>query len=231
MPDMSRRALIISHGQPSDPRRAGAEIEALAEQVRAHLGGWQVDAATLAEPGALARGVDGGVGVVYPLFMAAGWFTGTHLPKRLADAGGGGWHVLPPFGADPAVMRLTRDLARATGGDVILAGHGSFRSPEPSRVVIDLAARIAADTGRVCRAAFIDQSPRIAEVAQDMPDAACLPFFAARRGHVIEDLPQALADAGFRGPLLPPVGLHPTVPALIAAALRAGDARWRAGAV
>ncbi|MCJ8138834.1 CbiX/SirB N-terminal domain-containing protein [Falsirhodobacter halotolerans] len=216
---MTHRALIVSHGQPSDPRPAGEEIEDLARHVATHLDGWDVRAATLAEAGALERGLAGGVGVVYPLFMAAGWFTGTHLPRRLAAAGGAAWPVLAPFGADPAVMALTVDLARAAGRPVLLAGHGSFRSAEPSRVVHDLAARIEAETGKPCRAAFIDQSPQIADVARDMPNAACLPFFAARRGHVIDDLPDALARAGFTGPLLPPVGLHDRVPALIAAAL------------
>lgn len=223
MRDMTRRALIISHGQPSDPRPAGAEVEVLARQVAACLDGWEVAAATLAEAGALERGVAGPSGLIYPLFMAEGWFTRTHLPKRVAAAGGQGWTVLRPFGTDPAVARLTVDLARDAGRPVLLVGHGSFRSPEPSRIVRDMAARIGAETGRICRAAFIDQSPQIAEVARTMPDAACLPFFAARRGHVIDDLPEALDEAGFTGPRLPPVGLHHSVPALIAAALKSAD--------
>jgi sirohydrochlorin ferrochelatase len=54
------------------------------------------------------------------------------------------------------------------------------------------------------------------------PGALCLPFFAARGGHVIDDLPEALAEAGFSGRLLDPVGLDSRVPGLIAAALRRG---------
>ena len=49
-----RRALIVAHGQPSDPAPAAAALEALAVRVAAHLPGWQVDAATLAQPGRLA---------------------------------------------------------------------------------------------------------------------------------------------------------------------------------
>ncbi len=52
-----------------------------------------------------------------------------------------------------------------------------------------------------------------------MPEALCLPFFAARGGHVVEDLPAALAEAAFRGTVLEPVGLDPRVPALIARAI------------
>lgn len=141
-----------------------------------------------------------------------------HLPKRLADAGGAAWRILPPFGTDPAIAELTLDLARAAGRPILLAAHGSFRSPAPSQIAHDMCARIEA-MGIPARAAFIDQQPQIAEVAALMPDAACLPFFAARGGHVIDDLPAGLAKGGFRGPLLDAVGLDPRVPGIIAAAL------------
>ena len=39
-------------------------------------------------------------------------------------------------------------------------------------------------------------------------------------GHVEKDLPEALARAGFRGRILPPVGQDDRVPGLIAEALR-----------
>lgn len=224
-------ALIVAHGQPSDPDPAEAEIAALAAKVQALMPDWHVASATLAKRGALAERLAeaGAEGVVYPLFMAGGWFTRTHLPARLAAAGGGAWRILPPFGEDAGVQALTVTLAReAAAGrapakvDVLLAAHGSFRSPEPSNIAWRMANRIQAETGfaRV-ESAFIDQSPRIAEVARRMrPGAFVLPFFAARGGHVIDDLPEALEEAGFEGTLLPPVGLDGRVPALIAAALR-----------
>jgi sirohydrochlorin ferrochelatase len=223
-------ALIVTHGQPSDPEPPEAEIAALAERVAAHLPGWQVIGATLASAPALPRAVaraEGRPMVVYPLFMADGWFTRTHLPERLAAAGAGAVTLLAPFGLDPAVQDLTLDLARraeATGAtELLLAAHGSFRSPAPAAVAHAMAAKIAAGTGLArVETGFIDQSPRIAEVARGLgPDAVCLPFFAARGGHVIDDLPEALDEAGFTGPLLDPVGLDPRVPGLIAAALRA----------
>lgn len=213
-------AVIVSHGQPSDPLPAAAEIATLAARVGEHLPGWTVTSATLAEPEALALAVAQGRGVIYPLFMAAGWFTQVHLPKRLAAAGGQDWHILPPFGTDPAIAALTVDLARRAGRPILLAAHGSFRSTAPSQIAHDMADRITAETGLPARAAFIDQSPQIAEVAATMPDAACLPFFAARGGHVIDDLPTALDAAGFTGPRLDPVGLDPRVPAIIAAAIQ-----------
>lgn len=228
-----RAALIVAHGQPSDPAPAAAEIARLAEAVAAHLPGWHVASATLAEAAALPAAVAaaGATGVVYPLFMAGGWFTRTHLPERLQAAGGAGWRVLTPFGCDPAVQDLTVAIARAAGAgpdpaevEMILAAHGSFRSPAPSEVARAVAQRIRAETGfgRV-ETAFIDQSPRLAEVAGFGPGAFCLPFFAARGGHVVDDIPAALDQAGFPGRILPPVGLHPDVPALIAAAIARGQ--------
>lgn len=229
---MTKAALIVAHGQPSDPEPAEAEIAALAAKVQALMPDWRVASATLAAPGALADRVAelGPEGVVYPLFMSGGWFTRTHLPARLAEAGGKDWRILPPFGEDAAVQALTVTLAREAAAlrpaaevAVLLAAHGSFRSPAPSEVAYAMAVRIQTETGfaRVM-AGFIDQSPRIAEVAGSLaPGSIVLPFFAARGGHVIDDLPQALQEAAFDGTVLPPVGLDCRVPALIAAALRA----------
>lgn len=225
-------ALIISHGQPSDPAPAEAEIAALAARVQALLPDWHVASATLASPGALAAAVAkaGPAGLAYPLFMADGWFTRDHLPARLAEAGGTGWRVLAPFGVDDAVQRLVisiaREAAQAQGRaaavtSVLLAAHGSFRSPAPARVANAMASRLeTAGFGRV-EAAFIDQTPRIAQAAAGFPAGSLvLPFFAAKGGHVVDDLPAALSEAGFAGTLLDPVGLDPRVPALIAAALQ-----------
>lgn len=226
-------ALIVAHGQPSDPEPAEAEIAALAAKVQALMPDWHVRSATLAMEGALAARVAeaGPRGLVYPLFMAGGWFTRINLPAKLAEAGGHGWRVLPPFGEDPAVQDLAVTLAReavaATGTDprdaaLLLAAHGSFRSTAPADVAARMAWKLWAEAGiGHVVPAFIDQQPQIATVAAGMPAGAIvLPFFAARGGHVIDDLPEALEEAGFAGTVLPPLGLDPRVPGLIAAALR-----------
>ena len=224
-------AVIVAHGQPSDPGPAEAEIAALAARVAAELPGWSLRSATLAQEDALARALDGAdQAFVYPLFMADGWFTQTHLPARLAAASGARITQLVPFGLDPAVQALTVTLALAAAAaagrlpqdtEILLAAHGSFRSPAPSAVARAMALHLAARGGfRRVETGFIDQDPQIATVAKTFgPGALCLPFFAARGGHVIDDLPEALADAGFTGRLLDPVGLDSRVPGLIAAAL------------
>ncbi len=229
MNDMSRTALIVSHGQPSDPEPAERALAALAAQVASHLPGWQVLSATLATPGALAAAVAGrSQGFVYPMFMAGGWFPKTELPRRMAEAGAIDWDYLPPFGLDLAVQALahtllteaaTRIKRALSETEVLLAAHGSFRSAAPAQVAQALAFGLKAKGFARAEAFFIDQDPRIATASGYGPAAVCLPFFAAEGGHVTDDLPGALAEAGFQGHVLPPLGLDPRVPGLIAAAL------------
>jgi sirohydrochlorin ferrochelatase len=234
---MTRHALIVAHGQPSDPGPSAAALERLADAVGGVLPGWQVRAATLAEPGAMARAVAGTEGgVVFPMFMAGGWFTRVQIPAKLAEAGvpsgPDGWTVLEPFGCDPAVHDLCVTLVREAGGtEVILAAHGSFKSAVPSDIARHVAARISAETGATMRVGFIDQDPQLSTLTGF--GTVCLPFFAAEGGHVSDDIPAALAKAGFTGRILPPVGLDARVPGIIATALVRGapvcaeTCRWR----
>lgn len=284
-PPRQKIALIVTHGQPSDPEPAARANRALADQVAALLPDWRIEAPTLAEPDGLSKALQGrkfeggarertaldgrtqdaafergarvgaalegvalagaaqertareeaasegaaqeevaGPGWVYPMFMADGWFTQIHLPQRLAAAGAApGWRILAPFGLDPALPALAAQILREAGiGDtLLLAAHGSFRSEAPARVAMAMAATLQeALSLQRAEAAFIDQSPRLATVSGFPKDALCLPFFAAAGGHVTDDLPQALAEAGFAGRILPPLGLDPRVPALIAASLQ-----------
>jgi sirohydrochlorin ferrochelatase len=219
---MTRTALIVAHGQPSDPLPAAQALEALAARVEGLMPGWEVAAATLAEPGAIARGVQGRAGgVVFPMFMTGGWFTKVQIPAKLAEAGAVGWVVLEPFGCDPMVHDLCVTLVREAGADqVILAAHGSFKSSVPSDIARHVAERIAAEADVPCAAGFIDQEPKLASLTGIA--GVCLPFFAAEGGHVSDDIPAALAEAGFQGRILPPVGLDARVPGIIAQAIVRG---------
>lgn len=223
-------ALIVGHGQPSDPDPAEVELAELAGQVGELLPDWDVRSATLAKDGALTQAVRGGPGLLFPMFMAGGWFTRVQLPKRMAEAGAVGWIHLPPFGIYETVQALCLTVAtEAAAGmgrvpadcGVLLAAHGSFRSAAPAEVAQDMAARLRDEAGfdRV-EVGFIEQDPRIANVRGFGAGALCLPFFAGRGGHVVEDLPRALAEAGFGGRVLEPLGLDARVPGLIAEVLR-----------
>lgn len=225
--------LIITHGQPSDPAPSAQELARLAMRVAHLLPNRQIGSVTLAEPGGLAREVArlGTGGLAYPLFMAGGWFTRLHLPARLQEAGAVGWQVLEPMGCDPAVHQLAiaivkEAIAKTTVPPaemtLVLAAHGSFRSSVPSDIARHLVAKIMAATGLGrAEAAFIDQSPRIADLPPLGVNSLCLPFFASAGGHVIEDIPNALQAARFTGRLLPALGLDRRIPGVIAQAIDA----------
>jgi sirohydrochlorin ferrochelatase len=222
--------LIVAHGQPSDPRPLAVEVAALAARVAALLPGRHVGAATLAEPGALAAALSAasraasGPGLVYPMFMAGGWFTRTHLPRKLAEAGGADWRVLEPMGCDPAIHQLALTIAKESGAEeVLLAAHGSGRSTAPADIARHVAGVISMRLGLHSEAVFIDQPPRLSEATGLGPNAVCLPFFATGGGHVTGDIPAQLEQAWFRGRILPPLGQDERVPALIAKAITAGQ--------
>jgi len=226
------KAIIVSHGQPSDPDPAEAELAQFAARVAADLPDWQLRAATLAKPGALdaALAESGPAPLIYPFFMTAGWFTGDALRKRLITAPEA--QLLPPFGSDPALPALTADLLRNVIADqdweiattrLFLAAHGSGRSPNAARDTQIFAAALAQSLPlQEIRVGFIEQPPFLADQAFDLGERSiCLPFFVARGGHVIDDIPEALDLATFRGLRLDPIGCAAAAPALVARALAA----------
>ena len=232
-------ALIVAHGSPADPAPYQAALQALAVRVAFLLPGWQVQGATLAAPGALERALARAVAqpLVYPFFMAQGWFTGRELPRRLTAAGVEGAHRLDPFGVDPDLPALVALVALEGAAEagldpgsttLLLAAHGSKVSRTSADSTHAMADQLRART-RFARVAvgFVEEAPFLADAARDLGPAVCLPFFALRAGHVAADVPDALAEAGFDGVLLPEIGAQAATAALIAAAL--GRAAGSAG--
>lgn len=224
--------LIIAHGSPSDPGPQQAALEALAARVAAHLPGRRVMGATLASPGALDLALTAlDRPTIYPFFMAEGWFTRREMPRRLAELGHRG-AILPPFGVDPdlpaTIARIVTEAAKQAGiepesSDLILAAHGSAVARRSKDSAYAMAERLRKLTPfwRI-RVGLIEEPPHLAEIAAGANAGLCLPFFALRAGHVTGDIPEALAEAGFTGPLLAPIGEAPVVAGLIAAAISRG---------
>lgn len=225
MPD----ALIVAHGQPSDPESASAALAVFARRVEAHEN-LSLASATLANPGELEAALTSlpTQAPIYPLFMAKGWFVTDALPRRM------GQHphpILNPLGIDPDLPGLAAaavaDAAQREGWDlastdVILAAHGSGRSRNPSAVAREFAQALLAHSGaQALHLGFVEERPGIAEAAaQAAPRSICLPFFACQGGHANEDVPQALKTAGFKGVLLPVIGALPQVERQIAGHIR-----------
>lgn len=227
-------AIIVGHGQPSDPAPAETDLAGFAARVGAHLPDWQVIGATLAKPGALdaALAACPPNPVVYPMFMSQGWFTQVQLVKRLGDRRA---RIAPPFGVDPGLPAMAADhlnrVLEAQGWTagatrLFLAGHGSGRSPNAARDTRAFATALASHIGFAeLRIGFVEEAPFLADAAQGLgAEAICLPFFAARLGHVIDDIPEALHQAGFTGLRLAPIGCADEAPALVATALMKAQA-------
>lgn len=227
MTDTRPLAVLVAHGQPSAPEPPEAHLAALAREVAGHLPGWQVRSATLSTPGRLEQDMQDGA-VVYPFFMARGWFTGRILPRRLD---GMQYRLACPFGLDPALPALAAAALLsehqslgwgAEAVQVLLAAHGSARGLKAAEAAQAFAAALTAELpGAGIRCGFVEQEPSIAAAARSLPGRTlCLPFFAQSGDHVKDDVPEALRDGGFQGSLLPAAGSLPGVAALIATAIR-----------
>ncbi|MFU1684091.1 sirohydrochlorin chelatase [Phaeobacter piscinae] len=140
-----------------------------------------------------------------------------------------------PFGLDPNLPDLACDalaLACAARGwslsqtRILLAAHGSARGPKAAEAAEAFATAMRDRLpGTTLATGYVEEDPRIATTARVFEDTAparpslCLPFFAQAGEHVRDDIPDALADAGFGGDTLPVLGALPQVPQLIANAL------------
>lgn len=226
--------ILVAHGQPSDPDTGEASLAAVARGVARHLPDRRVRSATLAQAGKLEQelAAAGGEPWIYPLFMTRGWFLKTALAKRLGERE---LTILPPFGSERGLPTVAaRMLSRALQSNrwaagqtvLLLASHGSGSGrPGPARDTRAFADLIAARLHFAqLRIGYIEEAPLLAEAARDLPaQSLCLPFFAARGGHVETDIPEALQQADFKGVLLPPIGADPDVPGMIARAVEAFD--------
>jgi sirohydrochlorin ferrochelatase len=219
---MRKSAILVAHGSPADPAPQEATMQALAVRVAMWLPGWQIIGATLAKEGALENALaKAEQPFIYPFFMAEGWFTRTNLPRRLAAAHRTDLVQLAPFGTDPALVGLMAKAARSGGANkgLLLAAHGSKVSKTSSDTTYEMISRLESLGIGPIKAGFIEEAPFLTDVARDMPEATCLPFFALRAGHIVQDIPQALKEAQFQGTVLPPIGEDIGTAQLIAAAL------------
>ncbi|MGR3636270.1 MAG: sirohydrochlorin chelatase [Shimia sp.] len=225
-----KQALIVAHGQPSDPEPPELWLADFAAQVAALLPDWTIRSATIAKPETLENQALhlSDDAVVFPMFMADGWFVGRVLPRRLK---GHNLRILPPLGfhaeLPPLAAALIQDHLSAqdwaeSETHLLLAGHGSAKGDKAALSTRNFAGSLAELLPEIdIVQGLIEESPFIFDAARDLGDRAmCLPFFALEGGHCKFDIPQALDAAGFTGLRLPPLGHAAALPALVAQALK-----------
>lgn len=143
--------------------------------------------------------------VVYPVFMADGFFVRTRLADRVAAAAlSVPWEIFPPLGTDADLPELVlRHAERAAGKmgfapaatTLLLVGHGSKFGPasaDATRVVAkavkDL--KVFADTAT----AFLEEPPLVEEaLAAAKGPVVVSGFFAGDGMHAGDDVPNAIA--------------------------------------
>ncbi|MCK7611105.1 sirohydrochlorin chelatase [Roseibium sediminicola] len=228
-------AVLVAHGQPSQPEAGEAHLRALSQKVRAFLPGWSVRSATLAQQGSLDRALvqAGSEPLVFPVFMAEGWFTQKALAGRLTGTGA---RQLPALGVHADLPQLTaryldevagKSHWRTSGYEVLLAAHGSATCAATAQCTLRFAAGLAENLGDVpIRIGFLEETPWLRNAA-----ARCglktllLPLFAGNGGHVTKDIPEALDEAGFKGLRLAPLIEAAFIPKLIACALECANSK------
>ena len=219
--------LIVAHGSPSEPDAQEEALAKLAAEVDAAVPGIRVGGTTLAAPGAFDAAVERlGAPLLYPFFMADGYFVRRVLAEKAAQSG---LTVLPPFGHEPGLIpciqaalaeHLTSKGWQASETTLLVAAHGSAVSQKNAATTLALTAKLHESLGFAnAVAGFVEQEPFLGDVIHDPGQAICLPFFALRAGHYVDDVPEALALAEFSGPVLPPLIEWPQTSALIAQSL------------
>lgn len=224
-------AVLVAHGSPSNPEIVETFMAELAVSVEALTAGLAVRSATLAKTGSLGAALESAEGetLIYPFFMSDGWFVSNELPRRIERASPAPSRILAPFGKDEAMPDYCADLAAEAASEagltpaetvLLIAAHGSPSDHRPGATVWAIADQIQA-SGRFLdvRAGFVDEKPKLEDLLTVTRPAVCLPFFATPAGHVLLDLPAAVAAAGYTGPIAPVVGAAPGTAAIIARAL------------
>jgi sirohydrochlorin ferrochelatase len=182
--------------------------------------------------------------LVYPLFLADGYFNRVRLPQLIAAAQAPPAmqrriRVLPPLGLDPALADIVAGRADAVAvgagfaaslATLVLLAHGTPRDPASRLATHAMADRLGA-SGRFAaiRPAFLEEPPSLADVLADAAGpAVVVGLFTGEGLHGGGDVPQlvdeiARADVVFAGN----VGTFTEIIDVVAAAVR--DASTRGG--
>jgi sirohydrochlorin cobaltochelatase len=170
--------------------------------------------------------------VVYPMFMADGYFTGKVLPERIAAAGlTDRCTLLQPLGLDPQLPNLMMNHALAMAGQteltphhtrLLIVGHGS----KIGRASLRSTERVACKIRKMqqfsyVETAYLEEAPFLGEcLKSSLLTTLVLGFFSGDGMHAAEDVPGAIAEAGADAHYAGSVGRQPQIAGIIEAAVR-----------
>lgn len=175
--------------------------------------------------------------LVYPLFLADGYFSRVRLPRLIAAAQAASpkprrVRVLPPLGLDPALADVVAATARRMAGEIgiacdaatlVLVAHGTPRHKASRQAAETLARRLETRAlFRGVRAAFLEEPPSLAEVIAGVGGPVLVVGLLAGEGlhggvdvpHILEEI--ARADVAFAGN----IGTFTDIADIVAAAVR-----------
>jgi len=225
-------ALIVGHGE-----RGGAMSNAVLER---HAGNAAVKLPHVAVAAGVLSGepafetalldVAGrtsGPILLYPFFMAPGYFVNVKIPKRLADAGlAERCRMLTPFGLEESLPVVIMDRAKAACDEIsvrpeqvrlLLVGHGS-KVARASADVTEAVAACLRELGSFARieAAYLEEPPFLKDaVYADTRATVVVGFFNGDGMHAAEDVPKAIEKFDGMITYTGPVGAFSEVSGLI----------------
>ncbi len=206
--------LIVSHGERGGGRN-DRFAHGLVARLREHAGFADVQACFLSKEPSLKKvsaALPPGPVVIYPLFMADGYFVNKAIPHQLSESGIGGAAdedaitVLRPLGLHPGlpelVIRLALETAEGAGVDagahqLLLVAHGSKHEPASREVTEDLATKLRErDRFAGVSVSFLEEPPFVSEqLAAITRPVIVVGLFAGQGMHGAVDVPEAIAGS------------------------------------
>lgn len=169
--------------------------------------------------------------VVYPFFMADGFFVRVRLADRLQAAHLAIPHaVLPPLGVDPELptLLLQHALSAASAArllpastDLLIVGHGSQLGPASADATRSAAHAVAnLSVFRTVATAFLEEPPSVEDALRAASEPVLVSgFFSGDGLHAGEDVPAAIARSCKHAVYAGSIGSDPAVTNLILARL------------
>ena len=218
----SKGVLIVAHGERGGNLNNARLLE-LADEVRQRLGNVEVEAGVLRGSPSIAdawANMSSDERVIYPFFMADGFFCNRILPKKVSEAigeGGAAFEMLPPFGvSDWLSDGIAAALLREMDGlglthqrpPLLIVAHGASVDRQSSNRAHELADRLK-ETGYFgpVSVGFLDEAPYIRDMVADLaPNTLVLPHFNGLGSHSVDDMAKYKARAPKDVHFITPVG-------------------------